>query len=331
MEASFQSRRPKVAPLWRYYPQSICQLTSRYRRQVGDAFADYLWIQFGVAGIPPPCRASVLHIERPIESAMSDSSYARAFGLHRASPLQRAAAVAGEASLIQQVSLVWTNTDYTASLFSPDHIRDKPILAAPPGVGIQGDAEGLAKRDWTRGRVLFIGRNWEHKGGPIVTRAIERIRRDLPNVELVVIGCRPRGLPSWVTVHGPLSVDDPSERDVLARELGESVLFCMPSRSESTGIVYMEAASFGLPVVMSHGQGREKLFPPSFTTMVPADDIQSLACCLKQLLSDPGRLRRAGEAAFHHAKTHYTYGSLVERLIRAMEPLMRADRARGES
>lgn len=328
---SIRSVRPKVSPLWRYYPTSITHLTHRYLRRAGRTFADHLWVQFGVAGVPPCCRASVLHIERPIEAAFGELSYAEAFGLHRASPRQRASAIAGEASLIQQVSLVWTNSEYTASLFSPEHIGGTPIVSAPPGVGIQGDSESLAARDWTKRRVLFIGRSWEHKGGPTLVRALEQVRLDLPNIELVVVGCRPRRLPPWVTVRGPLSITNPGERDLLVKELCEAVLFCMPSRSESTGIVYMEAASFGLPVVMSRGQGREKLFPPSFTTTVPAEDVRALATCLKHVLSDPGRLRAAGEAAFRHAHEHYTYESLVDRLIAAAQPLMCPGCVRGES
>jgi glycosyltransferase involved in cell wall biosynthesis len=121
------------------------------------------------------------------------------------------------------------------------------------------------------------------------------VRARRPDAQLTVIGCRPDVSEPGVSVLGYLRKDVPAEAEVIAAALREATIFCMPSLWESTGLVYMEASLYGLPVVMVAGQGREEIFEAGALILDDADP-ERLAVALVGLADDPDRMRATGAA-----------------------------------
>ena len=100
-------------------------------------------------------------------------------------------------------------------------------------------------------KLLFIGYDWERKGGRLVLDILAALRRDIVDAELHIVGCTPReaaGRPG-VHVHGPLSKAYPPHAQLFERLLAEAHFFCMPSHQEAYGLVYCEACAYSLPPV----------------------------------------------------------------------------------
>lgn len=97
-------------------------------------------------------------------------------------------------------------------------------------------------------RLLFVGVEWERKGGPFAVALFDEIRRAVPDAELHIVGCRPpvRHTPGLI-VHGFLDKAVPAERERLLDLYRQATFFTMFSAEEAYGIVYCEAAAFGLP------------------------------------------------------------------------------------
>jgi glycosyltransferase involved in cell wall biosynthesis len=96
--------------------------------------------------------------------------------------------------------------------------------------------------------LLFIGRYWESKGGPIALAVAEELHRRGTKVRLDVVGCTvPRAAPEYVRVHGFLSKKSPDTQPLLDRLFRESHFLIVPTRFEAYGLVFVEASSFGLP------------------------------------------------------------------------------------
>lgn len=100
-------------------------------------------------------------------------------------------------------------------------------------------------------RLLFIGLEWERKGGPLALEIVESLNRLGVAARLDVIGVAQDEVPAsaCVKVHGKLRKDDAAQRGLLLRLLREAHYLCVPSRAECFGIVYAEASAFGVPSI----------------------------------------------------------------------------------
>ncbi|HEY8200634.1 MAG TPA: glycosyltransferase family 4 protein, partial [Actinomycetota bacterium] len=131
--------------------------------------------------------------------------------------------------------------------------------------------------------VLFVGRPEPRKGFGVLVRAMERVRRDRPDIRLVWAGAAPEGLPGWIVPLGPV----PQER--LAGAYAAADVFCAPSLgSESFGIILAESMAAGTPVVCSDLPGYREAAADA-AVFVPAGDEAAVARALLDLLADPDR------------------------------------------
>ena len=83
----------------------------------------------------------------------------------------------------------------------------------------------------------------------------------------------------------------------LAAEYRRADLFCLPSRQEGFGIVFLEAMAAGLPIVAARGTAVEELLGDgACAVLVPPGDETALAAALGRLLGDAVERRRLSEA-----------------------------------
>jgi glycosyltransferase involved in cell wall biosynthesis len=166
-----------------------------------------------------------------------------------------------------------------------------------------------------RPRLLVIGRIVERKG---VGNVIEALA-DLPGVELVVAGGPTRDVleadPEAIRLHAraeSLGVADRvrflggiAREDVPAVMCSADVVVAVPWY-EPFGIVPVEAMACGRPVVGSAVGGLLDTVVPGVTgELVPPRRPDALAPVLRDLLADPERRRRYGEAG--RARAVHTY------------------------
>lgn len=98
-------------------------------------------------------------------------------------------------------------------------------------------------------RLLWVGVDWKRKGGPLTIAIAKALRDTGVHVELTVVGCDPGPVPDWVSVEGFISKRDVAGSARLAAIFDRSHFFIMPSSAEAYGLVYAEAAAFGVPAV----------------------------------------------------------------------------------
>lgn len=90
--------------------------------------------------------------------------------------------------------------------------------------------------------------------------------------------------------------------DRLAGEYRRADIFCLPSRQEGFGIVFLEAMAAGLPIVAARAGAVPEVVPDGVCgILVPAASPDELAQALDRLLSSAEERRRMGEAGCRRA------------------------------
>lgn len=120
-----------------------------------------------------------------------------------------------------------------------------------------------AQTDITEGRakgicnLLFIGVDWERKGGPIVYDTFQLLKSKGIDCTLTICGTSPKGLDleKGMTIIPFIDKSNPAHlRELEELFLRSSFLF-VPSRAEAYGIVFSEASAFGLPSISTETGG----------------------------------------------------------------------------
>ena len=143
--------------------------------------------------------------------------------------------------------------------------------------------------------VLFLGRVTQQKDPGTFVEAAARAARRLPSLRFVMAGdgellpaakdlARARGVDRLFEFPGFLG------REAVDRLLSTSDLLVMPSVSEPFGLVALEAAAHGLPVVLTSRCGARELLP--MAPAVEPGDAQGVADAVVGLLTDPGAYRQ---------------------------------------
>ncbi len=123
-------------------------------------------------------------------------------------------------------------------------------------------------------RFLFVGVEWERKGGDLALAVVRALNERGHPAELIVAGCTPPArvgpLPAYVRTLGFISQHTAEGRARLSELFRTSLFYLMPSLAEAYGIVFCEAnahalpclsiATGGIPTIIENGRNGQ-LFP----------------------------------------------------------------------
>lgn len=107
-------------------------------------------------------------------------------------------------------------------------------------------------------KLLFIGQNWERKGGEAAVNVVKYLNENYIASELTIVGCTPPeslNLPDYIHVYGFIDKFNKEGENLMNNLYLENHFFILPTIAECTPIVFSEANSFGLPVITTNTGG----------------------------------------------------------------------------
>jgi starch synthase len=130
--------------------------------------------------------------------------------------------------------------------------------------------------------ILFIGRDFERKGGRVLLEAFDLVQERVPGATLMIVGAARDFDPPGVTGYGKIR-----DRRQLANLYRRARAFCLPSLYEPYGLVLIEAMAHGIPCVGSAVQSIPEILDQGGAGLVvPPGDATELAEALISLLTD---------------------------------------------
>jgi glycosyltransferase involved in cell wall biosynthesis len=177
------------------------------------------------------------------------------------------------------------------------------------GANVQQAVTSDSLDRYAAGRILFVGIDWERKGGPALLAAFDKVAARFPHAMLTIAGCSPP------VSHPRIRTTGLIPRTQVAGLLGSASIFCLPSVVEPSAVASVEAMAFKLPVIATTVGGFPGMVVDGETgLLVPPNDPDALAGALAALLANPERARDMGQAGYRRSSELFTWDAVGVRL-----------------
>lgn len=162
--------------------------------------------------------------------------------------------IASDKLAIEKSTLSLFCSDWAADAAVEHHgISREKVKVLPFGANIETTPDFSEKKAFPEYpvKLLFVGVNWKTKGGAIALQCLQELIAKGTDAELTVAGCHPPENVSHpkMKVVGFLNKNKPEEFATLNSLFADSHFFILPTQFEAYGLVFCEAAAFGIPAL----------------------------------------------------------------------------------
>lgn len=236
--------------------------------------------------------------------------------------------------LMRNADVLFTQTPTEQAYLESRGVRRERMVGAGPGVDpgavTGGDGARFRERYGITGPIVFsVGAMARDKGTFHVVAAMQRLWAKGVDAELVLAGTPYEEMRRFMALLPPETRDrvrmlglisDQDKLDLMAA--GD--VFALPSRTDSFGIVYLEAWLNGSPVIAADAGGVPDVVEHERGGLiVPFGDVQALCGAIRRLLADRELSRSMAEHGARVTRERYTWDRIYERVSAAFEKVVR--------
>ena len=213
-----------------------------------------------------------------------------------------------ETKIYQDATLIFTfGSKISWSLINHYLVSESKVITAFAGSNVTAESINNPAK-YQRKNILFVGVEWERKGGPILLKVFEKVLLEYPDASLTIVGCKPPvSLPNCQVV-GKI----PVER--VAEYYNNASVFCLPTLREPFGIVFIEAMKYKLPVVANNIGSLPDMVVNNFNGYLIENNIENYAFAIKKLFADPEKCRQMGENGYSLTHTKFAWQIVGRRI-----------------
>ena len=304
-------------------PKLIPDLAAAFKEALTSTHYDIIHSHYWISGKVAMPVAKELGI--PLVHTMHTMARVKNLNLAEGETPEPMIRVQGESQVVAAADALIANTDAeAASLVSLYEACPDNVLVVSPGVNLkvftQGEgrmaARDVVDLDKSSHVISFVGRIQPHKGPEILIRAIAEMVSHSPHLRAKLItniiggasGAnqseveRLKELVSWLGIDDVVRFAPPVPREELPNWYRASDLVCVPSYSESFGLVALEAQACGTPVVATAVGGLRTAVADGISgVLVDGHDPRAWSSVLARLLQEPQRRVLLSMGAIEHA------------------------------
>jgi len=320
-------------------PSQICALMSSFMHQEArlpanyyDVIHSHYWIS-GQLGWLISERLGI-----PLVHTMHTMAKVKNLSLAEGEKPEPQTRAIGEEQVVGASAALIANTSAeAASLVSLYDACPDRVFIVPPGVDlstykINGGKKTSRKKLGIAEDALmlaFVGRIQPHKGPEVLIRAVAEMLKHTPmlraKLKTVIMGGasgngsqepeRLQALTKFLGVDDVIEFMPPVPRDQLSDWYRASDLVCVPSYSESFGLVALEAQACGTPVVATAVGGLRTAVADGISgSLVDGHDPRAWSAVISRLLMEPERRLLMSMGAVEHA-SHFGWDTTARGIL----------------
>lgn len=230
--------------------------------------------------------------------------------------------------IIGQAALVLANSSFTASRIQA--IRACSVELSPYGTTLSQAVTRSPRDPALPFRALFVGRHIERKGIDVLLRAASLLPSTNFQFRIVGHGDQTvvlKALAESLSLTNVVFTGKCSSQE-LEKEYALADAFVLPAivdakgDTEGLGVVLIEAAEYGLPLLASNVGGiPDVVVDGNSGLLVPPKDPQALADALGRLSKEPGLSERLVAGARERIAQQFSWDGIIERQLAAYRRL----------
>ena len=320
-------------------PSQICALMSSFMHQEArlpmghyDVLHSHYWIS-GQLGWLISERLGI-----PLVHTMHTMAKVKNLSLAEGEKPEPQVRAIGEEQVVGASAALIANTAAeAASLVSLYDACQDRVFVVPPGVDLTtykvngGKSAARTKLNIGQDKLMlaFVGRIQPHKGPEVLIRAVAEMLRHSPELrsrlKTVIIGGasgngsqepeRLKSLTVFLGVSDVIEFLPPVPHEELSDWYRASDLVCVPSYSESFGLVALEAQACGTPVVATAVGGLRTAVADGISgSLVDGHNPRAWSAVISRLLMEPERRLILGMGAVEHA-SHFGWDTTARGML----------------
>lgn len=320
-------------------PSQICALMSSFMHQEARlpmGYYDVLHSHYWISG-----QLGWLISERlgiPLVHTMHTMAKVKNLSLAEGEKPEPQTRAIGEEQVVSASAALIANTAAeAASLVSLYDACQDRVFVVPPGVDLTTyKVNGGKRAARTKLKIkddalmlAFVGRIQPHKGPEVLIRAVAEMLRHSPalrsRLKTVIIGGasgngsqepeRLKALTVFLGISDVIEFLPPVPHEELSDWYRASDLVCVPSYSESFGLVALEAQACGTPVVATAVGGLRTAVADGISgSLVDGHDPRAWSAVVSRLLMEPERRLILGMGAVEHA-SHFGWDTTARGML----------------
>lgn len=204
--------------------------------------------------------------------------------------------------------IVWSN--FAKEIHKDLGADPQKIIVIPPGI----EKLQCKKMPHKRFNILFIGIWFERKGGQVLLEAYQLLKKRYPDITLTIVG----QIPKDMALPEDVWHKDYLPREKLIKEIfpKSDILVLVPPVAEGFGVTVLEAASIGIPAIVSNIYALPEIVEDQKTGFViPASNTGALVEKLETLIKNKLLLQKLGDQARERFEEKFWIKRTNEKLL----------------
>jgi len=181
-------------------------------------------------------------------------------------------------------------------------------------------------------QLLFLGKDWQRKGGPLAVEVATQLHQRGHSVLLNIVGCTPT-IPAEsahvVALHGVLNLDNPSHRARLENLFLDSHFLLVPTQAECYGIAFVESQAFAVPPISRNIHALPSIVLDGITGLLLPHDAPASAYAdrIEAFIVNPSAYLKMATAARARYESNLSWQHTADKIISGIRAMASQPRA----